>query len=554
MRHSICDHPLVSDALAEPLAVDLMMTIDDALALPVLTEGVPEVLAGHTQLGRPIRWAHSGEFPDMPSVLKGGELLLTHGMRIGGREDRQRRYVADLARVGLAGLVIELGSGMKRVPEALIDEARCQDLPLIVLHRPIPWVEVTEAIHRTIVNRQGRLLERGQELHDRFAGLLAAGAGIPEVLQALAESVRNPVALSRNGELLYSAAAGYEHATVSAALDGALRHLPHAPESIEVPIVVGGDAQWGVAIALALGRQLNAFDRIALERAVPLLALAFQRSHEVEVLAARDRGDFLTLLLDPRTRPGERQAHRRAAEIGFAERASWLLPLAVEVAAGLGRLDERRWALVTRELRQELTSRRTSAVVGTLAEERHLGIIVALGAPEERAQAAGAIAAAVRRALLTTRSDAEIIVCAGAASPSWREAGDSLRETVDAVEVMRHAPAQAWHDVSRPDLRRLLWGLRGKPPLTDFVDRSLAPLEAHDARGGGALLHTLEVLCAHGGRKAETARALHLERQSLYKRLAKIETILQADLADEDTLLGLHIAIRGRRLVREFSN
>lgn len=63
-----------------------------------------------------------------------------------------------------------------------------------------------------------------------------------------------------------------------------------------------------------------------------------------------------------------------------------------------------------------------------------------------------------------------------------------------------------------------------------------------------ASLHALQVFLACGGRKADTAQRLHLARQSLYKRLARIEALLDADLDDEDTRLGLHLAIRAKRL------
>jgi purine catabolism regulator len=111
---------------------------------------------------------------------------------------------------------------------------------------------------------------------------------------------------------------------------------------------------------------------------------------------------------------------------------------------------------------------------------------------------------------------------------------------------MRHAAPEAWHDVSVPSVRRLLWTLRDEPALADFVERRLAPLRAYDAGHRGELLKTLEAFCAHGGSKTETARALHLERQSLYKRLTRIEELIEARLTDEETLLGLHLALRAR--------
>ena len=52
---------------------------------------------------------------------------------------------------------------------------------------------------------------------------------------------------------------------------------------------------------------------------------------------------------------------------------------------------------------------------------------------------------------------------------------------------------------------------------------------------------------AHAGRKAETARELHLNRQTLYNRLARISELLGTDLDDPQTVLALSLALRARR-------
>ncbi len=54
------------------------------------------------------------------------------------------------------------------------------------------------------------------------------------------------------------------------------------------------------------------------------------------------------------------------------------------------------------------------------------------------------------------------------------------------------------------------------------MDRAIGPLRDHDNRSKPPLLPTLETYLAHAGRKAETARELHLNRQTLYNRLARI--------------------------------
>ena len=83
-----------------------------------------------------------------------------------------------------------------------------------------------------------------------------------------------------------------------------------------------------------------------------------------------------------------------------------------------------------------------------------------------------------------------------------------------------------------------------RPELDAFVDEQLGPLLADGSPRTRALLETLEAYLAAGGRKAEAARALHLERQSLYLRLRRIEEALGVSLDDEDVVLGLHLAVR----------
>jgi len=113
-----------------------------------------------------------------------------------------------------------------------------------------------------------------------------------------------------------------------------------------------------------------------------------------------------------------------------------------------------------------------------------------------------------------------------------------------------------WHDARRPtpgawrpDIDLLLWRLRDHPDLAAFEDRAIGPLLDHDHRSRPPLLPTLRTYLAHAGRKAETARELHLNRQTRYNRLTRIGELLGTDLDDPRTVLELSLALRARRLV-----
>jgi purine catabolism regulator len=533
VRHSAANEPSI--------------TLRAALRLPAVRRAVPEVVTAPEALDRPVRWVHAGEVPDMPSLLMGGELLLTTGMGIGAKEVDQRRFAAALAERGVAALALELGSSFSEVPSALREEAEAQGLPLIVLHRESAFVEITEAVHREIVSHQHVLMRRGDELHARFTRLMLDGAGIPEVLAALAEAIANPVVLDKAGHgLLYHATHHADDREVLAAWEGVRRGLVGTPDHVEASVPMGSGETWGRLVVLGVDSPLDEFDRVAAERAVGLIALALLRGREEDVLAARERGNLLAELLDGQL--DESEAARRAASLGFDGKPRALLPIVIAHAGSSNGNGEAAWAIVLRDAAHELTASGVGAIGGLRGSEGQAMLVLGLASAERRLEAAGRVAASVRTATARQLGDgAAVAVCVGAAAPTWDALRDALIETLDAAPAALAEPARDWHDVTTPDLHRLFWSLRDHEQLRRFAQRRLAPILEHDRRRKSKLLPTLESYLAHGGRKAETARALHLERQSLYHRLGRIQELLGADLDDEDVRLGLHLALRALR-------
>ncbi|NUU21136.1 MAG: helix-turn-helix domain-containing protein, partial [Streptomycetaceae bacterium] len=126
-----------------------------------------------------------------------------------------------------------------------------------------------------------------------------------------------------------------------------------------------------------------------------------------------------------------------------------------------------------------------------------------------------------------------------------------LRHAAEAASAARGLTEQPWYDARRLDIELLLWRLREHADLAAFVRRAVGPLLEHDAGARQPLLPTLQAYLTHAGRKAETARDLHLNRQTLYDRLARIAQLLGTDLDDPETVLGLRLALQARRHVHE---
>ncbi|MFJ8703243.1 PucR family transcriptional regulator [Streptomyces ardesiacus] len=533
------------------------ITVRRALELPGLRGGLPEVLAGADRLHRTVRWVHAGEVPNIASLLKGGELLLTTGYGLGTRPAEQRAFVRTLAERGIAALVVELGPRFARLPAALVDTARAAGLPLVQLHREVPFVTVTEEIHTEIVNGHYALLQRAEEVHRRCTGALLGGGGVPQVLAILADFAGNPVFLETpDGRLLYAAGSGPEGAAdplqVWEGLRGPHKDAPPPAGSVLVDVPGGGPGAGSVRARLVLlpvRAPLAPVHRMAAERAAGILAVVLMQARQEEELAARGRGDFLTDLAEGRITAADAPAQARV--LGFKPGAGPLLPVVMRLGDALSPAGGG-WAVLARAVAEELASVGVPVLLGVRPVEGRVPLLLGLRSESERAAIADRVAAALRagveRAGMLRPGRQPPVVVVGV-SGGWAAASAGLRHAAETATAAQGLTDRLWYDARRLDIDLLLWRLRDHPDLAAFVDRAIGPLRDHDDRSKPPLLPTLQTYLAHAGRKAETARELHLNRQTLYNRLARIGELLGTDLDDPQTVLALSLALRARRHV-----
>lgn len=537
------------------------ITVRRALELPGLRGGLPEVVACGDRLNRTVRWVHAGEVPNIASLLKGGELLLTTGLGLGTRPAEQRAFVRRLAERGIAALVVELGPRFDRLPAAIVEAALTAGLPLVQLHREVAFVSVTEEIHTEIVNGHYALLRRADEVHRQCTEALLDGGGVPQVLRILADFAANPVFLeTAEGQLLYAAAPGAAPGAVPAAADplqiweglrGRREARAAGPPAgaVLVDVPGGGHGTGAVRARLvlpAVSVPLLRVHRMAAERAAGILAVVLMQARQEEELAARGRGDFLTDLAEGRITA--EAAPAQAKVLGFRPGDGPLLPVVMRLASELP--PSGNWAVLARAVLEELSSVGVPALLGVRPVEGRVPLLLGLRSESERTAVADRVATALRAGVERAgleRPGAESPVVVVGVPGGWAAAGAGLRHAAETATAAHGLTDRPWYDARRLDIDLLLWRLREHPDLAAFVDRAIGPLRAHDRTSRPALLPTLEIYLAHAGRKAETARELHLNRQTLYNRLARIGELLGTDLDDPQTVLALSLALRARR-------
>ncbi len=151
------------------------------------------VRAGADRLDAPVRWAHASELADPVPYMEGGELLLITALTLDAEDpEAMRRYVRRLAGAGVVGLGFAVGVHYEEIPEALLDAARQEDLPLLEVPRRTPFLAITKAVSAAIAADQYRAVTADTPLSEACALVgrnsvplylwYAPGAAKPEIL------------------------------------------------------------------------------------------------------------------------------------------------------------------------------------------------------------------------------------------------------------------------------------------------------------------------------------------------------------------------------------
>ncbi len=177
-----------------------------------------DLAAGTHAAEAPVRWVHISELEDPTPWLSGGELMLTTGIPL-DTAAKQRAFVRLLADHNLAGLGFGTGFNHKKLPKALVEEAKKRDFPLFEVPYSTPFIAITEKAFARLVNEQYEVLQRGIAVQRRLERLVLEERGLEEIVATIASAVGGTVAiLGGRGERL--AGRGFRRELSAEAVEG----------------------------------------------------------------------------------------------------------------------------------------------------------------------------------------------------------------------------------------------------------------------------------------------------------------------------------------------
>ena len=431
----------------------------------------------------------------------------------------------------MAAVAFEVGRTFPAIPAELVDESRNRSLPLIVLHRVVPFIRMSEVANTAIVHDNARRLALIADLSVDLDRAIIAGDGIQSLLAIGARAMHAPLALVAENGILVS--------THGIDDESAARQLGAHPETsvtVEIRGHPWGRLCAGAATGLEPGDVAVLLDRLAVAVTLSLLGTGIPPGDSERQVAA---------LLDDLLAGGN------IASTDFT------------VRAGLaGFHPPANGSLVT----VAVDSRQAAPAFALIDEAA-----VQLGAPALRARVRGDVMGVISvhpladpfAAVLHTLSAARqaqsgevkyvIVGSATRVSDAPARLARSLSDTGDALALTRTVPSCFRR---RPSVIRVgsmamelhLSRLSASHGLDPAIADIVSPVVAWDRQHDASLLSTLEVHLRCGCSATRTSEALYLGRHAVYQRLQRIESLLGYKLGDPDIYPGLLLAACAARL------
>jgi purine catabolism regulator len=463
----------------------------DAMEDVALAATRPELVAASNATDRPVRWVHASEQLDIAPLLRGGELILMEGANFAGcTDDQLTEYVDSLFSADVAGLAIETTDRVPVVPPAIVRRAEQRGLPVVRLRRRVPFVQVCESINsqlsapalrrRTVAERISRLLSTALDADD------ALGA----VLSTLARETRSSaVLLSPGGAELGRVGSGVPRGDLT---------------DFDAAVSYGGERIGTLVLVPDADSDIHLLDA-GLSRAPDIVAIAL-RINDIQTAEERLQARLFALLTSTvhSAVPFDALADRlhlreRDAYLGVVSRGR---PVAFESVD------------TTRIMMQRFGDQRLALLA--FDDENTM----------ERA----------RLRLLATPMRHGDTLAVGTGSADRHGIRRCIRAALSACSIKTGTV-----DARNYELTRFADSVQGAADT--YVQEQIKAVLDYDRDRRSALFDTLAAYFTHLGNMTDTARALGVQRQSVYKRMHRVETLLGPVLPGSPRMAALATAV-----------
>jgi len=455
-------------------------------------------IAGPSDPGIVIHWAHTSEMADPYPYLLGGELLLTAGVHIpeaAGSGTYFDDYVSRIVAAGGAALGFGVAPVHDTVPRALVAACDSYQLPLVEVPPQTTFSGIARAVWQLMAQARLAELRRVTEAQQSLAAAASRSDPVPSVLRQLARRVAG-------------------------------RAVLYGPEGAEVSAA-------GRAQEEAVSRSLAELAQVVSSRASSTATDTTAGTHLAAYALGTGQG-FVLGIAAPQRDPGDHTIASVAAVL--------LSLLTGEHQSGTG-------AARSSALVRLLLGASPAEAAALLGPGQWLVVHARPDAQTPDAVAASALGAALGSPLVDLAQDVVRVLVPADREPAPQPGWTLGVSAAAAPSAWPSADTQAARALARARATRTaLVRHGGRAGLADLVPSEEAAAHARvllaPIAGTPALTETLRTWLSLHGSWDRTAVALSVHRNTVRQRVARCAALLDTDLDDPDVRMELWFALR----------
>lgn len=487
------------------------LTVKDLLKLPILSEA--KLVAGEKGLNRIVRYIDIMEVPDVKGWLREGELILTTGYSIRHDPALLPDLIEQLAQAEAAALGIKPERFMTGIPQEALDLGNRYNIPIIQIPNGIPYIDITYTVMEQIVDKQGALLRRSEEVYRTLTNLVLNNSGIQVVADNVADLVKCPIWIVGNiGELLVSSpsTAPYES----------------SPKGRQWEVTV--DKQF--VGRLVVGKEhLDELELVCIEQARLVFSLELMRRKIAHDTEQRLRGNFFEELLMglPLSR---QEVENKGQQLGL--QPDWLWEVCM-IEGDAAMLDETTslFVQVSELVHRESANRKVRSHIQKQVDR--LVLLLPTGKNDHAKKPAHGRErvkewSEILEPILS--QGGRIFSGFGGRRPLW-EVNRSYIEAKKAITLgVRLDKNRHMFTFDEVEMFHLLLESSEYVNFGPLIEKKIGKLSLYDEGNGTDLVTTLYYYLATGGSLIETANRMYVHRNSVKYRIDRIKEISDIDL------------------------
>lgn len=552
------------------------ITVKKALELKALQRA--QVVGGSQGLDNIIKNISIMEVPEIVKWMNGCEFLITSGYFLKDNTELRNQLIIDLSNKGVAALGIKTGLYLKEIPEDMIDTANIVGLPLIHLPSDLPYMDFMLPLNEIIINDQLYRMKKAEEIYRKLLEIILRGEGIEKICSFLTSSFNNPVlAFNANGEILAGCDTTYQ--TFSEYIKGAdvqagfcnmwsLEYSDTSSRTKRIKLYNENDDKSAVALAienkglllgyLLLGEENNYIDELdvaVLEHAAAIITIEFTKENALFEAECKLRGEILEDLVEGNFKD-ENNIYRRAELIklnlnsplcvfcfSISDYDKYVVQKNKKDSENILEINNSLLAIIQSNLYNypggAMITVRQNCLVGLVKTATKNDLLLLKSILENTANK-----------ISSKFSNLKILVGIGRPYYGLKKVKISFEEANDAIRVgkmlQQKSPLFVFEELGP---YRFLCELKDSQALKSYYNETLGKIQDHEDQEKLNLMETLYEFVKKEGNIRQTAKSLHVNKNTVSYRIKKIEEILKLDLNNPEIRFNLHLAFKLRTII-----